>query len=147
MSKELEQKLNEVDELITQYSNTIKLIKSSSIVDVDLLNSYVNEFTKLRHFRDVLTIKQKTVGKYNITYDKEVEYVKIMINKDLKYEETIDFNGLLINIDKNYEIKSIENERGDLNKFFENLNEDLINDLMIISKGIVNYTKMLDMVI
>jgi len=147
MSKELEQKLNEVDELITQYSNTIKIIKSSSIVDVDLLNSYVNEFTKLRHFRDALTIKQKTVGKYNITYDKEVEYVKIMINKDLKYEETIDFNGLLINIDKNYEIKSIENERGDLNKFFENLNEDLINDLMIISKGIVNYTKMLDMVI
>ena len=147
MSKELEQKLNEVDELITKYSNTIKIIKSSSIVDVDLLNSYVNEFTKLRHFRDALTIKQKTVGKYNITYDKEVEYVKIMINKDLKYEETIDFNGLLINIDKNYEIKSIENERGDLNKFFENLNEDLINDLMIISKGIVNYTKMLDMVI
>ena len=147
MSKELEQKLNEVDELITQYSNTIKIIKSSSIVDVDLLNSYVNEFMKLRHFRDALTIKQKTVGKYNITYDKEVEYVKIMINKDLKYEETIDFNGLLINIDKNYEIKSIENERGDLNKFFENLNEDLIVYLMIISKCIVNYTKILDMVI
>ena len=147
MSKELEQKLNEVDELITQYSNTIKIIKNSSIVDVDLLNSYMNEFMKLRQFRDTLTIKQKTVGKYNITYDKEVEYVKIMINKDLKYEETIDFNGLLINIDKNYEIKSIENERGDLNKFFENLNEDLIDDLLTISKCIVNYTKMLDMVI
>ena len=58
--------------------------------------------------------------------------------------EVIEFNGLFINIDKNKNIKSIDIEYGDLEKIFNELNENELELIINVAKCIVEYIQLIE---
>ena len=140
--KELE-RINQIKELQKLTLYKIHTFEKKEIMDVDEIELLKNKYFKLENELNKIINKQKMVGDFLITLDKESEFLSIHL-QDGKYEETIDFYGLFIDIDKDYNILNIEIEYGNLEKIFDKLTEDDITNIVNVATNLINSTLILD---
>jgi hypothetical protein len=143
MDKQTLKNLREIEYIQNECLKEIISIRESKIIDADRLNDLWDEYYNLEDLKKMLLTKQKYVGGYLISYNIEDEFIKIHINDNLEYEETIDFAGMFINVDKDLNLKTIDYERGNLDEFFESLNEEKLEIVFHIVNDLIEHEKIL----
>ena len=143
MDKQTLKNLREIEYIQNECLKEIISIRESKIIDADRLNDLWDEYYNLEDLKKMLLTKQKYVGGYLISYNIEDEFIKIHINDNLEYEETIDFAGMFINVDEDLNLKTIDYERGNLDEFFESLNEEKLEIVFHIVNDLIEHEKIL----